>query len=60
MAILGGYRPKLCRVDLTARTTREEPLPDEATLRKLVGGTGLALHYLLRETIARLGLEAYA
>ena len=53
MAIRGGYMPKLLRVDLTARTTREEALPDEAVLRKVIGGTGLALHYLLRETTAR-------
>lgn len=53
MAIRGGYAPKLLRVDLTAGTTGEEPLPDEPVLRQLVGGTGLALHYLLRETTAR-------
>lgn len=53
MAIRGGYMPKLLRVDLAGRTTREEVLPDEAVLRKVIGGTGLALHYLLRETTAR-------
>ncbi|MBI2962942.1 MAG: hypothetical protein HYY35_04245 [Deltaproteobacteria bacterium] len=52
MAIRGGYMPKVLRVDLSARTVRDEALPDEAILRKVVGGTGLALHYLLKETTA--------
>lgn len=52
MAIQGGYMPKVLRVDLTARTVREEALPDEAILRKVIGGTGLALYYLLQETTA--------
>lgn len=52
MALQGGYRSKVLRVDLTAGGIREDPLPDEATLRRVIGGTGLALHYLLRETTA--------
>ena len=44
----GGYMGKMLRVDLTAATVQEMPLPDEATRRKWIGGTGLGLHMLLQ------------
>lgn len=40
---------KLLRVDLTAGSMREENLPEEPVLRKLVGGQAFATHILLRE-----------
>jgi aldehyde:ferredoxin oxidoreductase len=46
----GGYMGKILRVDLSTGTMRDEELPDEAVLRKFVGGKGLALWYLVRET----------
>ncbi len=45
----GGYVGKLLRVNLTNRMVRDEPLPDEATLRKYIGGTGLATKILYDE-----------
>jgi aldehyde:ferredoxin oxidoreductase len=52
MSIGGGYAGKVLRVDLTRGTVRTEPLPDEETLRRYIGGSGLALYYLLKETPA--------
>ncbi len=49
MAIHGGYRPHILRVDLTEETISREPLPSEEVLRKYVGGTGMGLYYLLRD-----------
>lgn len=49
MTIRGGYAPRLLRVDLTRGRLETEPLPDEQVLRRYVGGTGLALYYLLRD-----------
>ena len=37
----GGYAGKLLRVDLSSGKISEEPLPDNETLRKYVGGLGL-------------------
>lgn len=50
--MLGGYMGKLLRVDLSAGTCKTEPLPDEAVMRKYVGGIGLAMRMLLDETTA--------
>ncbi|MEE9274174.1 MAG: aldehyde ferredoxin oxidoreductase C-terminal domain-containing protein [bacterium] len=44
-----GHVDKILRVDLSARRIWTEPLPSQAILRKYVGGTGLALHYLIQE-----------
>jgi aldehyde:ferredoxin oxidoreductase len=49
MAIRGGYRPHILRIDLREETIVKEPLPGEEVLRKYVGGTGLGLYYLLRD-----------
>jgi aldehyde:ferredoxin oxidoreductase len=53
MAVRGGYRPHILRIDLTEETISREPLPSEAILRKYVGGTGLGLYYLLRDAPPR-------
>src|SRR5207247_1918367 len=45
-----GYMGKILRVDLSIGAMHDEPLPDESVLRKYVGGKGLALWYLMRET----------
>lgn len=45
---VGGYMGKILRVDLTNRRITEET-PDEAVLRKYVGGTGLGAKYLYEE-----------
>lgn len=50
MSIGGGYAEKVLRVDLGRGTVATEPLPDEEVLRRYIGGTGLALYYLLTET----------
>jgi aldehyde:ferredoxin oxidoreductase len=52
MAIRGGYRPHMLRVDLNEETVVREPLPDESILRRYVGGVGLGLYYLLKEAPA--------
>ena len=39
-----------CVLDLDQGCIDREPLPDEAILRKYIGGTGLGLYYLLQET----------
>ena len=49
MAIRGGYRPHILRVDLDQGTITREPLPSEDILRKYVGGTGLGIYLLLRD-----------
>jgi aldehyde:ferredoxin oxidoreductase len=49
MAIQGGYRPHILRVDLAQGSVDKEPLPGEDVLRKYIGGTGLGLYYLLHE-----------
>ncbi len=49
MTIRGGYQPFILRIDLNEETIDREPLPDEAILRKYVGGTGLGLYYLLKD-----------
>ncbi|MFI5400320.1 MAG: aldehyde ferredoxin oxidoreductase family protein [SAR324 cluster bacterium] len=46
---------KLLRVDLTQGTHRTEPLPDEQVLRQYVGGIGLGMYLLLRETPPGVG-----
>ena len=45
----GGYIGKILRVDLNEGTFRDEALPDEAILRKVIGGVGLGLWYLYDE-----------
>ena len=52
MAKLGGYMGKILRVDLTEERITEEPLPDEATLRKYLGGTGLGAKIMYDEVPA--------
>ncbi|MBI2871710.1 MAG: hypothetical protein HYY00_00785 [Chloroflexi bacterium] len=52
MAIRGGYRPCVLKVDLSTGSIAREPLPGEEILRKYVGGTGLGLYYLLRDAPA--------
>jgi len=49
MAIGGGYRSHILRVDLEAGSIEREPLPDEEVLRQYVGGAGLGLYFLLRD-----------
>ncbi len=44
-----GYMEKILRVDLSTKRIWTEPLPPEEVLRKYVGGTGLALYYLIKE-----------
>ena len=45
---IGGYMGKILRVDLSRERISEE-VPDEATLRKYIGGTGLGVKYLYAE-----------
>ncbi len=45
----GGYMGRILRVDLTSGSTREENLPEEALLKKLIGGQSLASYILLKE-----------
>ncbi len=46
----GGFMGKLLRVDLTAGTCQDEPLPSDDVLRKYGGGIGLAMRIILDET----------
>ncbi len=46
----GGYMGKLLRVDLSTGISKTTPLPDEAELRKYVGGIGLGMRIILDET----------
>ncbi len=48
---VGGYTGRILRVDLTSRKFSEER-PDEAVLRKFVGGTGIGIKYLYEEVPA--------
>ena len=50
---MNGYWKKLCRVDLTNKTWRADPI-DEATLDLLVGGTALGAKILLEETAPKV------
>jgi len=50
----GGFTGKLLRVDLSRRTIETTPMPDEAVLRKYMGGIGLAMRMLLDETTPQL------
>ncbi|MCC7107295.1 MAG: hypothetical protein IT307_19340 [Chloroflexi bacterium] len=43
-----GHQDRLLRVDLTEGRIWTEPLPPGDVLRKYVGGTGLALYYLIQ------------
>lgn len=45
-----GHAEKILRVDLDTRRTWTEPLPPTEILRRYIGGTGLALYYLAKET----------
>lgn len=45
-----GFTGKLLRVDLTKGSCKAEPLPDEAVLRKYLGGIGLGMRILMDET----------
>ncbi|HCV28135.1 MAG TPA: hypothetical protein DGB32_07395 [Dehalococcoidia bacterium] len=48
LAIRGGYRPHILRVDLGQGSIDLQTLPGEEELRKYVGGTGLGLYTLLK------------
>jgi aldehyde:ferredoxin oxidoreductase len=50
----GGYMGKLLRVDLTAGRCVKAPLPDDAVLRKYVGGIGLGMRILMDETTPKV------
>ncbi len=54
MAVRGGYRPHILRVDLSQETITREALPREEILRKYIGATGLGLYYLLRDAPPRV------
>lgn len=41
---------KVLRVDLSSSRIKEDPLPSEEILRKYIGGTGLGLYFLMKET----------
>ena len=45
----GGYMGKILRVDLTSGSMKDENLPEEAVLRKFIGGQALALYMLMHE-----------
>jgi aldehyde:ferredoxin oxidoreductase len=49
MAIQGGYRPHILRVNLEQGSIDKASLPSEEILRKYIGGAGLGLYYLLQE-----------
>ena len=48
----GGYAGQLLRVDLTKGSWENDPLLDDAILRKYIGGIGLAMRIILDETSA--------
>ena len=48
-ALPGGYMGKILRADLSSGTMKDENLPEEPVLRKLLGGQALALYMLLHE-----------
>ena len=45
----GGYMGKILRVDLTTGAMRDENLPEEPILKKLIGGQVLASYILMKE-----------
>jgi len=45
----GGYMGKILRVNLTSGSMKDENLPEEPLLRKLIGGQALASYILLKE-----------
>src|SRR5439155_5259022 len=45
----GGYMGKILRVDLTTGAMRDENLPEEPILKKLIGGQALASYILMKE-----------
>jgi len=45
----GGYMGKILRVNLTSGSMKDENLPEEPVLRKLIGGQALAIYILLHE-----------
>jgi aldehyde:ferredoxin oxidoreductase len=45
----GGYMGRILRVDLTTGSMKDENLPEEPMLRKLIGGQALATYILLNE-----------
>lgn len=51
---LGGYMGKILRVDLTKEKITEEKLPNQATLRMYVGGTGLGIKMIYDEVPANV------
>jgi aldehyde:ferredoxin oxidoreductase len=44
----GGYTGKILRINLTNKTSKEEPLP-EAVARDFMGGAGFGIKYLFDE-----------
>lgn len=50
----GGYMGKLLRVDLTAGRCVPARLPEEAVLRKYIGGIGLGMRILMDETTPKV------
>ncbi|MBI4490637.1 MAG: hypothetical protein HY694_16250 [Deltaproteobacteria bacterium] len=47
--MMGGYMGKILRVDLSSGSIRDENLPEESILKKLIGGQALASYILLKE-----------
>jgi len=45
----GGYMGRILRVDLTTGSMKDENLPEEPLLRKLIGGQALGEYILLKE-----------
>jgi aldehyde:ferredoxin oxidoreductase len=45
----GGYMGKVLRVDLSSSSMKDENLPEDLVLKKLIGGQALASYILLRE-----------
>ncbi len=45
----GGYMGRILRVDLTSGSMKDENLPEEPMLRKLIGGQALATYVLHKE-----------
>src|SRR5881296_1281967 len=45
----GGYMGKILRVDFTIGAIRDENLPEEPVLKKLIGGQALASYILMKE-----------
>ncbi|MEM1706276.1 MAG: aldehyde ferredoxin oxidoreductase family protein [Thermosphaera sp.] len=51
---VGGYMGRILRVDLWKEKLYVEPLPQESVLRKMLGGRGLGVYYMLREVNPRV------